>query len=205
MNYPPSNQPFGGQPPPNYPSPMRSRWYRWTSTNADAVGYRKAWGKTPRGALIGCSALIVCVLLLCGICGAISNASSKGRPVATQVTEAPKPTEPFKVDVTSLNVKQVSGKYRYYFQVMNHDTKPFIGSATIELYNDKQATPLGKETFDTTNAIEPTFGTMVYFDINSGPPVVAGPYGVTHFKFTIKVNNQEVNSGEGQITDLSGA
>lgn len=91
MNYPSPNQPFGGQPPPNYPyapSPMRSRWYRWTSKNPDAVAYRKQWGKTPRGALIGCSALIVIVLLLCAFCGILGNIGSHNNQAVT-ATQAP--------------------------------------------------------------------------------------------------------------------
>jgi len=128
------------------------------------------------------------------------NTSSQQAPTPTP-TPTPKPADKFNVEVKSLTVKSVGGKYRYFFDVRNHDTKLFEGSAYISLYNAKSQTSLGGEAFDTTTPIHPTYGTTVYFDINTGPPSVHGEYGITLFKYIIRIKGQQVNSGEGEIND----
>lgn len=206
------------QPPPK-PLPHQ-RFTAW---------YGRMWRKSKPVTLI---VTIIVVLLSCSICGALSNASSHNTALLTDTptaqttpqlsladraktdtalfklspTPTPTPTQtPFHVDVTSQAIKSISGKYRYFFDVRNHDTKPFNGSVKIELYSDKQASAVRSETFDTTSAIQPNLGTSVYFDIYTGPPLTDGAYGITHFKFTVTINGQTVNSGQGpipnQITD----
>ena len=113
----------------------------------------------------------------------------------------PKPVEKVNVTVSSQMVKKVGGKYRYLFEIHNHDSKSFKGSAMISLYNDKQQAALGQETFDVTQPLQPSLGSVVYFDSNTGPISQQGGDGITHFKYTIMVNGQEVNAGDGQITD----
>ncbi|PYV93889.1 MAG: hypothetical protein DMG90_01335 [Acidobacteria bacterium] len=119
---------------------------------------------------------------------------------APSPTPTPKPVEKINVTVSSQMVKKVGGKYRYLFEIRNHDSKSFTGIATISLYNDKQQTALGQGTFDMIQPLQPSLGSVVCFDSNTGPISQRGGDGITHFKYTIMVNGQGVNAGEGQIT-----
>lgn len=214
MQYPPN--PYGPGPKP-LPHQRFTAWYG------------RMWRKSKPVTLI---VTIIVLVLSCGLCsGAMANADRNLRttlatdtPTAQttpqlsladraktdttlfKLSPTPTPTQtPFHVDVTNQAIKSISGKYRYFFDVRNHDTRPFNGSVKIELYNDKQAGAIRSETFDTTSAIQPNLGTSVYFDIYTGPPLTDGAYGITHFKFTVTINGQTVNSGQGpipnQITD----
>lgn len=69
------------------------------------------------------------------------------------------------------------------------------------MYNNKQDSALGGETFTTTYPIQPEGGQSVYIDINTGPVLVHGEYGITKFKYEAKVDDKVVKSGEGKISD----
>jgi hypothetical protein len=116
-------------------------------------------------------------------------------------TPTPEPIEKFNVTVTSQMVKKVSMQYRYIFDIFNNDSKSFGGSVTIELYNDSQQTPLGKQTFNMTQLLQPGLSSIVYLDNPTGPASQQSSNGITHFKYIIQVNVKEVNVGVGQITD----
>jgi hypothetical protein len=116
-------------------------------------------------------------------------------------TPTPEPIEKFNVTVTSQMVKKVSMQYRYIFDIFNNDSKSFGGSVTIELYNDSQQTPLGKQTFNMTQLLQPGLSSIVYLDNPTGPASQQSINGITHFKYLIQVNGQEANVGGGQITD----
>ncbi len=123
-----------------------------------------------------------------------------------QVTEAPtsvptiKPVEKYNVVVTSQIVKKVNGKYRYFFDIRNKDTKPFEGSVSISLFTAELPNAIAGDTFNTKQAIEPDLGTSVYTEANTGPTSVHGADGITKFKYTVRKGNDIVNSGEGEIT-----
>jgi hypothetical protein len=146
----------------------------------------------------------LCILGALLACGGASNAQeqtgvqSTGKP--TQTTQHQKAIQKMNIVVTSQIVKKVGGKHRYFFDVRNQDKQPFNGSVTIELYNDKQSSPLGQDTFNTTAPMQPSLGTSVSLDIATGPTSVAGEYGITHFKYSVKVNDSEVNVGSGTIS-----
>jgi len=166
------------------------------------------WGKITK---IIISSIFV-ILFIIGIANAGSMPSTgtteaiPAQPTATEKkdskpTEAPKSAEKVKVEVFSQIVKKVDKKYRYFFDIRNNDTRNFEGEVTVSLYNAKQSSPLGKDTFTTNRAIEPGLGNSVYIDINSGPVSVHGEYGITKFKYVVKANGNEVNSGEGIISE----
>jgi len=131
------------------------------------------------------------------------NVISSPKPTST-----PKLTEKLNVVATSQIVKKVDGKFRYFFDIRNIDTKNFEGSVSITVYNNLQSSALGGDTFKTNKPIEPKLGTSVYFDINTGPTSVHGENGITKFKYVVKKDNQIINEGEGVISskleDLSG-
>jgi hypothetical protein len=159
--------------------------------------------------------IVTGIVGFCFLIGGIVNAATPQRIPAqvgpaptTQPTTAPLPTEPpkptptpkpvekFKLDISSLVVKKVDGKYRYFFNILNHQGKSFEGSVMIRLYSEKAI--MGEETFTTKKPIEPNLGETVYFDSSMAPKSRNG-YGVDRFVYTINIDNSEVNSGEGKI------
>jgi len=148
------------------------------------------------GALVILGALLACG----GSSPASSNTAGSAQPT-TQPTQAAQPKKAVKhmqITVTSQIVKKVGDKYRYFFDVRNKDKTSFNGAVTIGLYNDKQESPLGQDTFNTTTPMQPTLGTSVSLDIATGP--TSGEYGITHFKYSVKVGEDQVNTGSGTIS-----
>ena len=206
--YPPQQPPYG-QPYPYPQQPGQQPYYPPQQPQMmppPPKKRRKAWLW-----IIG----IIVVLGLCSIVmqagqpksqaattGQVKSEPTKTNSKPTQVPPTPKPIKKWNVVATSQVIKNVDGQYRYFFDIRNHDTTAFNGSVTIELYNDQQQTPLGSETFNTTKPMEPTFGSLVYFDIRTGPPSIAAKYGITHFKYIVKIEGSQSNSGEGKILDV---
>lgn len=124
-----------------------------------------------------------------------------GMNAAKAPTSTPKPVEKYNIVVTSQIVKKVDGKYRYFFDIRNRDTKPFEGSVSIALFTSELKNPIAGDAFNTTKAIEPELGTSVYTDANTGPTSVHGANGITKFTYTVKKGDDIVNTGEGVITD----
>lgn len=148
--------------------------------------------------------VILGALLACGGSSPASNNTAGSAQPTTQPTQAAQPKKAVKhmqITVTSQIVKKVGGKHRYFFDVRNHDKTPFTGSVTIELYNDKQEGALGQDTFNTTTPMQPALGTSVSLDIATGPTSVAGEYGITHFKYSVKVGEDQVSAGSGKISE----
>lgn len=150
------------------------------------------------GALVILGALLACG----GSSTANSNTAGSEQSTAqpTQTAQPKKAIQKMNIIVTSQIVKKVGGKHRYFFDVRNKDKQPFEGAVTIELYNDKQESPLGQDTFSTNSPMQPTLGTSVSLDIATGPTSVAGEYGITHFKYSVKVGEDEVSAGSGKIS-----
>lgn len=111
------------------------------------------------------------------------------------------------IEVTSQIVKKVNGKCRYFFDIRNNDTESFSGDVFITLHKQSGA-KLGQDTFSTNKPIEPTLGSSVTIDINTCPISQDGDLGIATYKYTVKADGKEVNTGEGAISekyeDLSG-
>ncbi len=131
----------------------------------------------------------------------VTNSFNSGFKAATAPTNTPKPVEKYNIVVTSQIVKKVDGKYRYFFDIRNKDTKPFEGSVSIALFTSELKNPIAGDAFNTTKAIEPELGTSVNTDANTGPQSVHGANGIIKFTYTVKKGNDVVNTGEGTITD----
>lgn len=134
----------------------------------------------------------------------IQEANSDGeanREEEKAPTSTVRPKEKFNIVVSSQIVKRVDGKHRYFFDIRNNDTKSFEGSVTISLFTNTLKNPIAGDTFKTTRAIEPTLGTSVYADANTGPTSVHGENGITKFRYVVKRGEDIVNSGEGVISD----
>lgn len=111
------------------------------------------------------------------------------------------PVEPFEIVVASQIIKKIDGKFRYFFDIRNKDKKDFNGKVSITLYNEKQNSALGGDTFETKVPLAPEFGNSSYIDINTGPTSQHGEFGITKFKYEVKIDNKVVKSEEGKITD----
>lgn len=128
---------------------------------------------------------------------------SMGGDVATDVAQNTQPptvaVAQRDVVVTSQNVKQVDGKYRYFFDIRNHDTVPFTGDVRIELLR-ADGSVSGREDFSSKQAMVSGMGDNVFIDINSGPePYFAREFAITGFRYSVTSNNQMIASGNGSL------
>lgn len=108
--------------------------------------------------------------------------------------------EKFNIVVASQIVKKVDGKYRYFFDIRNYDSKPFSGTVTIKLFNQELKNALAGNSFGTQSPIEPSLGDSVYIDAFTGPTNIHGGNGLSRFEYTVTSNDKEVNRGDGIIT-----
>lgn len=148
----------------------------------------------------------IVVLILVGVGFIVSSISNFSQPVSN--TEASTPVDTPKVAaqiekkdirITFQTVKKVENKYRYFFDIRNHDSEPIRASVKIELLKDNGSV-IGRETFEPTKVIEPGYGDSVYFDISTGPvPDFNQEFAVTKFRFEATMNENIVSTGEGEI------
>lgn len=110
--------------------------------------------------------------------------------------------EQIDIVVSSQSVKEVGGKFRYFFNIKNNDTKPFSGDVNIDLIN-AEGDSIYDKTFSTNQSIASGLGTSVYFDINTGPTSVHGANGVKTYSYTVKADGQTIKTGSGAISSLS--
>lgn len=125
--------------------------------------------------------------------------------VSIPTTSAPnpptKPIEKFNIVVTSQIVKKVDGKYRYFFDIRNHDVKPFKGTVSIKIFNQKLKNELAGSGFNTQSPIDPGLGDSVYIEAFTGPTSIHGGNGLSRFEYTVISNGKEVDRGNGIISD----
>lgn len=153
------------------------------------------------------SAIGIGIFLAIIIIAVIVDSSNDPKPTTDQAasvvqTEEQKQAaaEPFNIEVTSQIVKKVDGKYRYFFDIRNKDTKDFEGAVTIKLING-EGKGISEETFNTNKPISPTLGTSQYIQASTGTAKIHGSNGYAKFTYTAKQNNQVVKTGEGTISE----
>jgi hypothetical protein len=105
------------------------------------------------------------------------------------------------ISVASQAVKMVGGKYRYFFNIRNNDTNPFVGDVNIAIVNTENKSVYDR-TFSASQPIASGIGNSVYFDANTGPTSVHGAYGVQTYSYTAKVGGQIVKTGSGSISAI---
>ena len=110
--------------------------------------------------------------------------------------------KPFDVRVKSVIVKRVGGKFRYFFDVRNHDGQPFAGEVKITLLNREPGVTNGDDTFSAAaHPIGPGLGQSVFLDVHTGPASVHGDACVDGFRFVAIVEGKAVAKGEGRISE----
>ncbi len=142
--------------------------------------------------LIGIVIIFFSVIFL-AVIGSMISKKDEPAPVAVVAHE------PMEIVVTSQIVKSVGGKYRYFFDIRNKDTKPFTGDVNINLVN-AEGSSVYDDTFSTNTAIAPELGNTVYIDASTGPTSVHGSNGVKTFTYNAKIGNDVVKNGSGIIT-----
>lgn len=152
--------------------------------------YERAWFLIPIIAIV--------LIFVIGII-AVIDASNDGKP-APQTASENSEIITYDISVTNQIVKKVDGKYRYFFDIRNSDSKDFHGEVTINLFNN-QGNRLGAETFKLDNPLQPGLGFSRYIEINTAPQAIHDEYGITRFTYQAKVNGEIVESGEGSITN----
>lgn len=110
--------------------------------------------------------------------------------------------KPFDVRVESVIVKAVGGKFRYFFDIRNHDGQPFAGEVKITLLNREPGVENGDDTFSAAaNPIQPGVGRSVHMDAFTGPASVHGEACVAGFRFVAVVDGKAVAKGTGEISE----
>lgn len=106
------------------------------------------------------------------------------------------------IEVTSVIIKDIGKKYRYFFDIRNKGKYPFAGSISISLYTSSMK--LGEQAFNTNelNAgqLEPGLGMSRYIDMNTGTEEVHGEFGISEFSYKVLVEGEELGAGQGNIT-----
>lgn len=139
------------------------------------------------------------IIFVLGSKGSKNSNNESGKSSTAVGSNVPAATQK-EIVVGSQIVKKVEGKYRYFFDIRNNDSTNFEGEVTISIYNGKQESSLGDETFTTQGPIEPGIGKSVYFDINTGPTSQVGEYGIARYTYSVKEGEKVVKTGEGSIT-----
>jgi hypothetical protein len=102
------------------------------------------------------------------------------------------------IAVTSLSVKKVDGKFRYFFQIRNDDSEPFDGEITIYLKREDGGTTWF-ETFSADKPLKPNKATFGYTDANTGPTEEYGEFKITNFEFELESKGRAATKGRGKI------
>lgn len=106
------------------------------------------------------------------------------------------------IEVTSVIVKDIGKKYRYFFDIRNKGKSPFAGSVTISFYILGRELEVGAFNTDELNGgqLEPGLGMSRYIDMNTGPEEVHGEFGISKFSYKVFVEGEELGAGQGNIT-----
>lgn len=126
---------------------------------------------------------------------ATAQAQASGKSATKRGTPQLPPVD---IRVKSLNVKNVDGKFRYFFQIRNHGTEPFHGDVTISLKRTDGSTTW-YETFSATEPMQPDGATVVYTDANTGPTSDFGEFKITAFAFKVTSKGGASGKGTGSI------
>ena len=115
---------------------------------------------------------------------------STGLPVGTTVA------------VQSLTIKQIDGKFRYFFRISNMTAKPFSGTVKITMQNVmKGVTNGGATAFDTSQAIPAGGATTVYVEKNTGPKAVHADASIIGFHYEVISDGASIANGSGSVPE----
>lgn len=133
--------------------------------------------------LKGGSGAMLLIIIVAGILAWIWMFSGDGEK--SPVENAWRSADSVGIEVTNTTVKEVGGKYRWFYDIRNEGENPFSGEVRIEVING-----LGESVYDrtfmVTDPIYPGVGKSVYFDTSTGPSSIHGEYGVENFRYQIR-------------------
>ena len=103
------------------------------------------------------------------------------------------------VFVTSLIVKHVGSKYRYFFDIRNKGPEDWSGSVTIAIANKRVTN--GEETFKSKLPFSSGMGYFGFIEVFTGPASVHGDDGVVSFRYSVTdATGKQINTGTGDIS-----
>lgn len=145
---------------------------------------------------VGC--ILFCLVISFVFLIAVNQQGGSGKKFSDRSTEFKSPSLDIRVE--SLTVKKVSGKFRYFFQIRNHDSVSFQGDIKISL-KKANGNSHWNETFSTgSSPIQPNIAKVVYTDAHTGPPSVHGENGYTTFGFEATSRGRDLTRGSGKIS-----
>jgi len=147
------------------------------------------------GGLLG----IFCIWIVGTVILQIINDDSA--PVSKMTPVAQQPVEPVNIVVTSQAIKYIDGKYRYFFNIKNNDSKSFAGDVTIDIIN-AEGNSIYDKTFTASKPIASGLGSSVYFDVNTGPTSIHGTNGILTYSSVVKVEGNIVAESSGNISSI---
>ena len=103
------------------------------------------------------------------------------------------------IKVESQIVKKVSGKHRYFFNILNESDDDFSGKVKITLVN-AESKVIDSDTFSTNQPIISNLGDSVYMDIYTGPASIHGLNGISRYFYEVSVAGEVVQTGNGEIS-----
>ncbi len=104
--------------------------------------------------------------------------------IATKLAkmEAEKPSG---MVLTNTIIKQVGGKFRYFFDLRNQGTAPWQGSVEVTLHNTMKGVTNAEEVFEIDQPIDPKLGKFFYIEIHTGPRSVHADASVKAFSYVL--------------------
>lgn len=82
-------------------------------------------------------------------------------------------------------IKQVGGKFRYFFDLRNHGAAPWQGSVEVTLHNTLKGVTNAEEVFEINQPIDPKLGKFFFIEIHTGPRSVHGDASVKAFSYVL--------------------
>lgn len=112
----------------------------------------------------------------------------------------PEVVEKMNIAVTSIIVKKVDWKCRYFFDIRNNDKRPYVWWVKINLINAKWSNTWNDK-FNTTSPIAPKLWTTVYLEASTCPVALHWEYWINSYTFDVFENDKIVNSWSWMISD----
>lgn len=109
-----------------------------------------------------------------------------------QVADVIEERTPKGLEITSIKIKQIDNRFRYFFRIRNHGPDSWDGAVKITLLNHTPGITNGTETFETETPMVAGGATVVSMDAHTGPNEAAfGEARVESYSATFSTNGEQ--------------
>lgn len=149
---------------------------------------------------------IIGIVVILGLISALTNTEDKPtqkvdiKPSNKPTMEVPQKKDA-KIEITSMVVKKVEGKYRYFFNIKNIGEATFTGDVRINLINAEKTLISGQDFRAKDAPIEVGVNKSVYLNASTGPVSVHGQNGIKQYQFNVFKGFDKLDSQTKDITD----